>query len=156
MRLALVLALLAVSCARAPVAAQIGGSNLPEDPVEVLLDMRRQLDLTRSQVDALREIQSRLQKMNHPLIEQVFSVQRRVRAQLVDSSPDDFRRNRGPTRTELHAARIPMETILRNNLAAMEQVNAMLTDEQKRRAAVFLRIRDGRFDRRPERPQFPG
>ncbi len=156
MRFAILLAILAISCLRLPAAAQTGSSGLPEDPVEVLLDLRRQLDLTRSQVGALREIQSRLQETNRPLIQQVFAVQRRVRAELVGSSPDDFRRGRQPTRTELHAARIPMETILRNNLAAMEQVNAMLTDEQKRRAAVFLRIRDGRSDRRSHRPIFPG
>jgi hypothetical protein len=158
MRFAVALILLALLCVGAPAAAQTltDGSSFPGDPVEALLDLRRQLDLTRSQVAGLKEIQAELREANRPLIEQVFAVQRRVRAEFVDTGRGDQGRSGRPSRSELYAVRVPIESILRNNLAAMERVNAMLTDEQKRRAAVFLRVRDGRSDRRPARISFPG
>jgi len=51
---------------------------------------------------------------------------------------------------QLEAARVPVEQIQANNIAAMEEVNALLTEEQKRRAAALLRIQE----RRPERREW--
>ncbi len=148
MKSSLLWALVLIPIAASPI---FGQANVPaptDDPVEVLLDLRRQLDLTRSQVASLREIQRKLGEINRPLVEEIFAIQKQVRAQLVDTNPENRRRSMRPTESQLAAARVPMEKIQANNLAAMEEVNAVLTEMQKRRAAALLRIQDGRSDRR--------
>jgi uncharacterized membrane protein len=130
-----------------PLSGQMDISDVGDDPVEVLLDLRRQLDLTETQVSSLREIQRTLRETNRPLIEEIFAVQRQVKSQLVEANPQTRRRPARPTESQLAAARVPMEKIQANNLAAMEAVNGLLTEEQKRRAAALLRIQDRRSER---------
>jgi len=143
-----VLGILALPVA-SPIAAQIDLGEVHRDPVEMLLDLHRQLDLTRSQISALRQIQRELTAVNRPLIREIAAVQREVRTELIrDTSSDE--RQREPSESQLEAARAPMEAIRRNNLAAMERVNAQLTELQKKRASVLLRIPERARDRRPD------
>lgn len=115
-----------------------------DDPVDALLDLRRELDLTRTQIAGLREIQRRLFEANRPLVEELLAVQRQVRAELTVSNTGARRLERRPSETHMSALRRPMELIQANNVSAMQEVNAILTESQKRRAAMLLRIRDRR------------
>lgn len=133
--------------------AQAGTPRFDEDPVEVLLDLRRDLGLHWSQVSSLRRIQEELWEKNRPLIERVLETQRQVRAELATEYSGFRRWELRPTDAHLAAIREPMEAIHANNIAAMERVNAILTESQKRRAAILIRMQNGHHDgRRTELP----
>jgi hypothetical protein len=127
--------------AQDPSAGQAGSG----DPLELLLGIAEALDLSTVQVARIREIQGDLEERNRPLVDRLVEVQRRVRAQLASSVGRDAVRRR-PTDTELDIARPPLRQIRINNREAMEEVGAILTNEQKRRAAELLDL-DG-YERR--------
>jgi Spy/CpxP family protein refolding chaperone len=110
------------------------------DPLELLLAIAGDLELTQAQATRIREIQRDLEVRNRPLVERLVEVQRRVRAQLASSGASG-RRSR-PTRTQLDIARPPMRQIQVNNRRAMEEVGALLTADQKNRAAELLDLED--------------
>jgi len=147
-------AVLVLMLVPAALPAQGGRDSDGDDPVEVLLDIRRELDLSREQVDSLRAIQRRLESANRPFIQRLMAIQRQVRSEFVGVSSDSGGRNRQPTAAQLAAAREPLEKIQENNLAAMEEVNILLTPEQKRRAATLLQLRENR--NRPSWMRWPG
>jgi hypothetical protein len=150
MKPTMVRALLALTLFASPSFAQDSrGSRGEDDPVEVLLDIRRELDLTETQVAALRRIQRELEATNRPLVREIMAIQRQVRSSFVVLHTDSGGPGRTPSASELAAARVPLEKIQQNNLAAMERVNALLTSDQKRRAETLLQIRE-RIDRRPD------
>jgi hypothetical protein len=130
-----------------PAAAQGARPNPSQgaDPLELLLGMHRQLNLSSHQISSLREVQQRLDAANRPLVERLVAIQRQVQAEKhhVSARLDD----RVPSPTHLELARGPLHKIHENNVAAMEEVNALLTADQKRIACTLLQFQC-RHDRR--------
>jgi hypothetical protein len=141
-----------------PLEAQQLRSGPPDqgDPLELLLGIGRELRLTPEQVAGMRAIQTRLETANRPHVERLVEIQREIRSEYVPVSSS--RRGPGrsmPSEAQMELARVPMERIQANNLAAMEEVNALLTDDQKRTAAELLQIRRRGSGLRPTWMRFP-
>jgi hypothetical protein len=125
------------------------------DPVEMLLDIRRQLQLSPEQITELKKIQARLEAANRPYVERLLEIQREVQSQFVTASADGRRHSNEPTEAQMELARVPLRQIQQNSVAAMEEVNGLLTPQQKERAATLLRV-DGRRGRDGRRFRWPG
>jgi hypothetical protein len=141
-----------------PLEAQQVRSGPPDqgDPLELLLGIGRELHLTPEQVATMRAIQTRLEAANRPHVERLVQIQREIRSEYVPvSSSRPGSRTSMPSEAQMELARVPMERIQANNLAAMVEVNELLTDDQKRTAAELLQIRRRGFDRRPTWIRFP-
>ena len=107
------------------------------DPVEMLLQIRSELQLSSDQIGRLRRVQRELEERNRPLVDRLVEVQRRVRTQLVRADSGGGSRTR-PSRDHLDIARAPIRQIHANNIEAMEEVGRVLTRSQKRVAAELL------------------
>lgn len=153
------LALIIVGTCAGPVAGQPAAQGSPErgDPLELLLNLRRELRLTVEQVATMRQIQVGLETANRPHVERLLEIQREVRSQVVPvAAARPGRRSASPSDAQIELARVPMRRIQENNLAAMEEINALLTDEQKRVAAEILQVERRPDERRPNRIRIPG
>ena len=84
---------------------------------------------------------------NRPHVERLLQIQREVQAQFVPARADGGGRMAEPTEEQLELARAPLRQIQANSIAAMEEVNALLTSQQKERAAALLRVDRRRGDR---------
>lgn len=135
-----------------PAAGQRQPDRQGGDPVEMLVAISRELRLTETQVQSLREIQRRLEAANRPLVERLVEIQREVRP---PSARDGRRPAREPTEAQLAAARPPLRRIQENNRSAMEEVNALLTSEQKRIASELLEVAAREMEERRRRLRLP-
>jgi len=154
--------------ASAPVAAQTGGTgnDTPRagrwqqgrearPPFQRLVALRQELQLTDAQVARIQEIGQRLQQRNAPLRAQLatqseqFKAQRR--AQMERLSPEARRdtlrslRQDGRRRRQVpESMRVPMQQMRENTRAAMDEVQTVLTPQQKERARALMRQERGR------------
>ena len=152
-------ALIAAGCVAAPAAAQQPGrpgaaarveSETPA-PLQVLIESREQLALTPEQIERIRTIRLALVERNEPLVGRMLELratwqrERRVlqlqrppgragRAQLQrleSAALQRIRRTAGPLDQQIQA----------NNKAAMQEVNALLTREQRQRLRALVEAR---------------
>lgn len=123
-------------------------------PFQRLVALRQELQLTDAQVARVQEIGQRLQQRNAPLRAQLatqseqFKAQRR--AQMERLSPEARRdtlrtlRQRGRRRDVPESMRAPMQQMRENTRAAMQEVQSVLTPQQKERAGELMRREHGR------------
>jgi DNA anti-recombination protein RmuC len=118
-------------------------------PFQRLIEHRQQLELTDAQVARLQAIGARLEEQNRPLVAQLQQQRERFmeqrRAQMEKLSPEQRRdtlralRTAGRRREIPDAMRPPMEQMRRNIHAAREEVQGVLTPQQKERARELMR-----------------
>jgi Spy/CpxP family protein refolding chaperone len=125
------------------------------DPVDLLLEIRQELNLSRDQVNALRNIQERLERSNRPHVELLLEIQREVRTHTGNSASFTGRDASRASEEQMERGRAALRRINENNLRAMESIAEVLTDSQKAATARILRL-----DRRRSGPwqewRFPG
>jgi Spy/CpxP family protein refolding chaperone len=116
-------------------------TQLPQSPLELLLDQREALDLTEAQRAQLDRIRGRLASRNDPLIQQMLTLreqwQQERRAGRGDGRPRVQQRLQ---RIRSHAEQI-RERIGRNNRAAMQSVNRLLTPPQRAQLRALIQER---------------
>ncbi len=158
--------LLAIS----PVAAQTGGAaqqqpgaELLEEheqrPLETLMEVRSELNLTDAQMSRLQQIAVRLNETNRPLREELFrrwqAYREERRAELLRMTPEErqaeLARVRAQGRPPVPPELRPLVQRIRGNIAgAMREAGTVLTPQQKARARELVRARGGRMG--PGRP----
>ena len=112
-------------------------------PIQTLLDHREEFGLTSAQVDRLRAMQSRVVERNRPLVQRFLEIRRRwerERPANWRTLPPARRRQiqerfQGTIRAESRALEEQVQT---NHRAAMLEVRAMLTREQRQKLRSFL------------------
>lgn len=136
---AILILAISVGIAPAPAAAQARRHDARSgDPLELLLSIGEALELTGTQATRIREIQRDLEERNRPLVERLVEIRRQIQEQQAASRvPGGGSR---PSPTHLEIARPPMRQIHINNRRAMEEVGALLTADQKARAAELLEL----------------
>jgi Spy/CpxP family protein refolding chaperone len=164
---ALLAAAAALLLAAAPAAAQPGPGGHPglqvlreteQRPLELLMDVRDELQLTDTQVARLRQIALRLEQTNRPLRRQLVAEHGRWREQrrmeLERMSPAqrraELRRARRHPQPPVPEPLRPLVRQIRGNVqAAVLEAGTVLTPQQKVRARELLRERRAeRMDRR--------
>ncbi|HEX6746274.1 MAG TPA: hypothetical protein VF092_03085 [Longimicrobium sp.] len=163
-------AVLALLLAISPVAAQTGGAaqlqpgaELLEEheqrPLETLMEVRRELNLTDAQMARLQQIAVRLNETNRPLREELFrqwqAYREERRAELLRMTPEqrqaELARIRAQGRPPVPPELRPLVQRIRGNIAgAMREAGTVLTPQQKARARELVRARGGRMG--PGRP----
>jgi hypothetical protein len=147
----LVLPALLVLLTAEPATAQFPPpERLGAAPLEWLLAERERVGLTPAQVERLREAHQALSRRNDPLLDRMVMLraewqrerQAMQRAGLRDETPR-LRRIRARTEPVL-------DRIQRNNQAAMQRVNELLTPPQRQRLRLLLQ------QQRTVAPQRPG
>lgn len=122
------------------------------DPAAHILALREELGLTAPQATQIEQIQARLREQNAPLVEQLSAAREQLRAQRAEMTPEE----REAMRERMRAARqnpagetrqrparahqaIPeelrpvLEQLQTNTQSAVEQIRAVLTDEQQQK-----------------------
>lgn len=164
---ALLAAAAALLLAAAPAAAQPGPGGHPglqvlreteQRPLELLMDVRDELQLTDPQVVRLRQIATRLEQTNRPLRRQLVAEYGRWREQrrmeLERMSPAqrraELRRARRHPQPPVPEPLRPLVRQIRGNVqAAVQEAGTVLTPQQKVRARELLRERRAeRMERR--------
>lgn len=127
--------------------------NRDPGPVETLLGLRSDLDLSTDQVARLTEIDADLDRQNRPFVEQMMQIRRQIRGL---GPRSEFDRDR---RVRYESLRAEAGTVLRqievNNRAAMKQVGSILSDSQKQHLRQLLRQRGSNGDRSGQSPRVP-
>ena len=124
--------------------AQDGGAaetQVPQSPLELLLDQGDALNLTEAQRDQLDRIRRRLATRNDPLIQQMLALRQQWQQERGAAGGD--RRPRMQQRLQRirnSAARL-RERIGRNNRAAMQSVNCLLTPPQRAQLRAMIQER---------------
>lgn len=171
---ALLAAFLAVLLAAAPAAAQPGPDVHPglqvlrdreQRPLELLMDVRAELNLTEPQMVRLRQIATRLEQTNRPLRRQLVAEHARWREQrrleLERMTPAqrraEWRRIRRNPHPPVPPPLRPLVNRIRGNVqAAVQEAGTVLTPEQKVRARQLLRERAAERRERRHRPHPAG
>jgi hypothetical protein len=143
--------LLCFGCIETVAAQNSSRPQIEGDPLELLLGIADEMELTAEQVRRIREIQVGLEQRNRPLVNRLVEIQQSVQAQADSSGSGGGSRGR-PSRAHLEMSRPPMRQIQANNLDAMEEVGELLTDRQKEIADTLLDLPEpGRRGRRSRR-----
>lgn len=132
------------------------GARMQRVPLERLVAQRERLGLTAEQVNRLQAVQERLRSRNAPLLEQV----RMARRQAVPRQPGRraplTEQERAALRRVREALRPVREQLRENRRGAVEEVRAILTDEQRTRLRELRREHRGGHDGRHARPRRGG
>ena len=152
--------LLAVSPAVAQPGAAAGqaqpGAELLEEheqrPLETLMEVRQELNLSDAQVERLQQIAIRLDATNRPLREELLrrwqAYREQRRAELLRMTPEqrqaELARVRAQGRPPVPQELRPLVQRIRGNIAgAMREAGTVLTPQQKARAREMMRQRRG-------------
>lgn len=123
----------------------------PHGPVEMLLRERQELGLTPEQVTQLEEIGRRMDALNRPLVTQLVEIRRRFQVEPGTPRSEMTPEQREAFQRALEEARPLIHQIREHNHAAMEEVRAVLTPEQRLQVREMLRERGhrkGKYHRR--------
>lgn len=144
--------LLAALLLAAPAAAQRGPDGPPprHGPVEILLRNEAELGLTPAQTERLEEIRRAMEERNRPLVARLMEIRQGVHPRRPAEPPTPAQR--AELRRAAREARPLMQQIRANNRAAMREVGALLTPEQKERVRELVMERARRRGEGPHRP----
>ena len=105
-----------------------------QNPLKLLIDKRKDLNLAEAQVAALREADSKLKDQNTPLFAVVDSLVHEMRPPLGSGSDED----RGRIRNARMSLMGALGSLWTNNDAAAKEAVAVLTAEQQPKANALL------------------
>jgi Spy/CpxP family protein refolding chaperone len=132
------------------------GQRAPEaGPIQLLLQLRSEINLTADQIAHLERIDADMDRLNGPLVAQMSAIRAKIRelGPVESMSP----RRRAAFEAYLAEARPLMDEIQQNNSVAMQRVGAVLTEAQRQWIAEQLREREENSRERNARfPRFPG
>jgi hypothetical protein len=155
-RICVIFFALAVGSAEMVKAQELRTQSRERDPgpVAMLLQLESHLRLSATQVDALREIETEMNRLNGPLVARMSEIRGRMkRLGDVDSLTAE---QRVVFDTYVAELRPVVDQIQENNWAAMRRVGDVLTDRQKERLSRFLReSNDDDRDRSSNLPRAP-
>ncbi len=103
----------------------------PGDPIQILLARAAELKLGAEQVTRLEGIQRRLHAANDSLVQRLVALRHEVHSGGAVHPRDMTPEQRSAFRSAAQRARPLMQSISRNNVAAMDEVGAVLTSAQK-------------------------
>lgn len=153
------LALLLAIAAPLPLAGQRDGGRdgghdgkphhhrIEQGAVEKLLRHRDALGLTGEQVARLQEIDQQLETRNEPHVQRLMALRREMKAQLHVEPKLSHEQRKAVFDRWSRDAKPSLDQIHQNNRAAMHEVGAVLTPEQKARVRQIIRghgDRDGK------------
>jgi hypothetical protein len=136
-------ALLLTGLAAAP-AAPLRAQQVAPAPLEILLESREALGLTAEQVEGLRRLRARLSERNEPLVTRMLELRTRWQGEqrAAGRAAGGVELGRSASLQGIREAAQPInQQIQANNRAAMQEVNRLLTGEQRQRLRAIVQAR---------------